>query len=158
VVFRLYCRTPFGRLHQRNPDIIRLAGLIGRTAGAVAMKACNFASLDPNEQARSIKALGNVSIADRDLWKAFLNDSEAVALEAEAAYSATVGKDLDDYVPELGYAQVETSRDDRTARLSPPNEIRMPVGATDKDVVTKMHVYSRFSARPFWPPTMVAVL
>ena len=92
IVFRLYCRTPFGRLHQRNPEIIELARLIGRTPGAVAMKACNFASLDPQQQARNIKALGNVSRADRELWGAFLGDSESVAKEAEAAYVAISGK------------------------------------------------------------------
>lgn len=37
---------PFGRLHGRNPEIVALAGRIGRTAGALAMKACNFARLD----------------------------------------------------------------------------------------------------------------
>ena len=27
--FNLYCRTPFGRLHRGNPDIIALAGRLG---------------------------------------------------------------------------------------------------------------------------------
>lgn len=84
--FRLYCRTPFGRLHQRNPEIIELAQLLGRTPSAVAMKACNFASLDPVQKARNISALGNVSRADRELWKMFEQDSESVAAEAEATH------------------------------------------------------------------------
>jgi len=58
VTFRLYCRTPFGRLHRNNPEIIELARLIGRTPSAVAMKAVNFASLDPVQQARNIAGLG----------------------------------------------------------------------------------------------------
>ncbi len=45
VAFRLYCRTPFGKLHQHNPEIIHLAAKLGRTPSAVGMKACNFASL-----------------------------------------------------------------------------------------------------------------
>lgn len=91
VVFRLYCRTPFGRLHSRNPDIVDLAARIDRTPGAVAMKAANFASLDPEIRARNISGLGNVSAADRSLWDAFLENSEEVAAEAEAAYETLVG-------------------------------------------------------------------
>lgn len=39
IAFRFYCRTPFGRLHYRNPEIIRLAEVIGRTPSALAMTA-----------------------------------------------------------------------------------------------------------------------
>ena len=44
IALRLYMRTPFGRLHGGNPEIISLAGHLGRTPGALAMKASNFAS------------------------------------------------------------------------------------------------------------------
>lgn len=87
LAFRLYCRTPFGRLHQHNPDIIALAHMIKRTPSAVGMKACNFASLDPVQRARNIAALGNVSRADRALWDGFDANPEAVAAEAEAVYA-----------------------------------------------------------------------
>jgi putative restriction endonuclease len=86
VAFRLYCHTPFGRLHQHNPDIIDLAEGLGRTVAAIAMKACNFASLDPAEQVRGIRGLSNVSAADRELWHQFAADSQTIAAEAEAAY------------------------------------------------------------------------
>ncbi len=93
VAFRLYCRTPFGRLHQHNPEIIQLSRALGRTPSAVAMKACNFASLDPAQRARRIKALENVSRADRQLWERFREHPEQVAFEAEAAYSSLTGKE-----------------------------------------------------------------
>lgn len=32
--FRLYCRRPFGKLHQRNPEIIALGRVLGRTPSA----------------------------------------------------------------------------------------------------------------------------
>ena len=47
IALRLYMGTPFGQLDSRNQKVIALANRIGRTAGAVAVKACNFASLDP---------------------------------------------------------------------------------------------------------------
>jgi hypothetical protein len=35
LAFHLYCQLPFGRLHSRNQEIIKLASLIGRTPSAV---------------------------------------------------------------------------------------------------------------------------
>ncbi len=29
LAFELYCRTPFGRIHANNPEIIQLANMIG---------------------------------------------------------------------------------------------------------------------------------
>lgn len=137
IVFRLYCRTPFGRLHQRNPEIIELAELIGRTPGAVAMKACNFASLDPQQQARKIKALGNVSRADRELWEAFLDDSEGVAHEAETAYASITGNEVEDYLPELDSAVRASGMKPQAQKPALGDEPTMPVGDTEKDALIK---------------------
>jgi len=86
VAFRLYCRTQFGKLHQHNPEIVELSRLLGRTPSAVGMKACNFASLDPVQQARNIRGLTGASNSDRALWAEFEADAERIAAEAEAAY------------------------------------------------------------------------
>src|SRR3712207_5494392 len=91
VAFRLYCATPFGKLHQTNPDIVALAARLGRTPSAVGMKACNFASLDPRQRERGISALGNVSGQDVRVWEEYAVDPAAVAAEAEAAYEALTG-------------------------------------------------------------------
>lgn len=77
---------PFGRLHNRNPEIQRIARLIGRTADALGMKACNFASLDPAQRARGVRGLSQCSRADEELWEEFEADSESVAAEAEEAF------------------------------------------------------------------------
>lgn len=137
LVFRLYCRTPFGRLHHRNPEIIELARQIGRTPGAVAMKACNFASLDPQQQARHIKALGNVSRADRELWEAFLNDSGAVAQEAEAVYVTVAGKESDDYLPELGHAEESIGPKISQKKIPSRKGLRIPDGPTETETLVK---------------------
>jgi putative restriction endonuclease len=91
VAFGLYCWTPFGRLHLRNPDIIRAARGIGRTPSALALMTVNFASLDPAHRARGVKGMSNASDADRALWAEFEQNSEAVAAEAEAAWERLVG-------------------------------------------------------------------
>lgn len=119
VVFRLYCRTPFGRLHQRNPEIIQLAQSLGRTPSAVAMKACNFASLDPVQKARNISALGNVSRADRELWLSFEQNSEAVAADVEVAFERLSGQkiELEELELELPEGPTEVERTIRTRRV-----------------------------------------
>lgn len=119
VAFRLYCRTPFGKLHQRNPAIIELAQLLGRTPSAIAMKACNFASLDPVQKARNISALGNVSRADRELWKSFEQNSESVAAEAEAAYDSLAYQKAvpKDQIWEAPQGPTEVERVVRTRRV-----------------------------------------
>ncbi len=63
----LYCKLPFGKLHQGNPEIVKLAELIDRTPGSVAYKLVNFASLDPSLQERGIKGASNSSKLDREV-------------------------------------------------------------------------------------------
>lgn len=83
LAINLYCKTPFGRLHKGNPDIIKLAELLGRTPSALAWKLVNFASLDPSLQARGIKGAQNVSKLDKEIWEEFYNNWEKLAFESE---------------------------------------------------------------------------
>jgi putative restriction endonuclease len=79
----LYCKLPFGRLHYRNPEIIHLANLIDRTAGSVAYKLVNFASLDPSLKARGIKGASNASKLDAEIWNEFFNNWDVLPFESE---------------------------------------------------------------------------
>ena len=54
LAFDLYCRTPFGKISQGNPEIIKLAHLLGRTPGSVGLKMHNLAHYDPELQKRSL--------------------------------------------------------------------------------------------------------
>jgi putative restriction endonuclease len=83
LVINLYCKEPFGRLHSRNPEIIKLASFIGRTPGSVAFKLVNLASLDPTLKARGIKGASNVSNLDKAIWGEFLSGTESLAYESE---------------------------------------------------------------------------
>jgi predicted restriction endonuclease len=85
VAFNLYCRTPFGRLHRGNPDIIALGRRLDRTPSSVSMKLCNFASLDPVHHARNVAGLRNASAADREIFQEFEADWETLAAESETA-------------------------------------------------------------------------
>ncbi len=83
VAFNLYCQMPFGKMHSRNPEIIHVAGALGRTPSSVAMKLVNFASLDPSITSTGRTGLGNASRADRAIWNEFNGDWEALAVESQ---------------------------------------------------------------------------
>jgi len=96
VAMNLYCKTPFGLLHERNPVIIALAERLDRTPGSLAMKLCNLASLDPVQQARGIKGLSAVSVADRAVWHEFHQDWAKLAFESERLLAQFTGRKLEE--------------------------------------------------------------
>lgn len=100
-VFNLYCRTSFGRMHKTNPDIIHMAGNIGRTPSAVAMKMVNFASLDPFHQERKVKGLQHVSNLDQQIWLEFHEDWDRLAFESQQSLARLLGKDYEEYELDL---------------------------------------------------------
>jgi hypothetical protein len=86
LAFYFYCQTPFGQLHGKNPKIIELAKLIGRTPSALAMKCVNFASLDPAIRDSGRSGLSNASRQDRAVWYEFHDDWERLATECAQLY------------------------------------------------------------------------
>lgn len=83
IAFNLYGNTPFGRLDRRNPEVIQVAALLGRTPSALAMKMVNLASLDPQQRARGVVGLGNASQMDTRIWREFEADPADIILESE---------------------------------------------------------------------------
>lgn len=83
VTFNLYCRMPFSKAVKANPDVIRLAKMIGRTPSAVAFKLGNFGSFDPELKKRGIGGLPNTSRLDREIWDEFNSNWEELAFESE---------------------------------------------------------------------------
>jgi predicted restriction endonuclease len=104
----LYCQLPFGKMHSRNPEVVRLAEKIGRTPSAVAMKLVNFASLDPEIVKSGRTGLGNASTMDRRVWERFQNNwSEEVSSAAAQLGTIAYEKPAADEVPPLS---VDTTR------------------------------------------------
>ncbi len=83
LAINLYCKLPFGKMHHRNPDVIHLANLIGRTPSSLTFKLANFASLDPSLKARGIKGASNSSKLDADIWNEFYHNWEVLPYESE---------------------------------------------------------------------------
>jgi putative restriction endonuclease len=83
LAINLYCKLPFGKMHSRNEEIKKLAGIIGRTPSSIALKLVNFASLDPTLKARGIKGAVNASKLDKQVWDEFYNNWDAALIESE---------------------------------------------------------------------------
>jgi len=88
VAFKLYCQMPFGKLHSRNPEIIKYAALIGRTPSALAMKMSNIASLDPAITSTGRSGLVGASAADKAMWEEMQADWGRFAIEMQRVTSA----------------------------------------------------------------------
>ncbi|MCH8313391.1 MAG: HNH endonuclease [Nitrospinae bacterium] len=102
VAFKLYCQMPFGKMHSRNPKIIKYAELIGRSSSALAMKMTNIASLDPAITSTGRKGLERASTADKAMWEEMQSSWEAFALETQRAESSfgvntEIRNDVDDH-------------------------------------------------------------
>lgn len=80
LAINLYSKIRFGQMHQSNPVIIDLAGIIGRTPGSVAYKLVNFASLDPRLKQ---KGMVNASKLDREIWQEYMEHWDDVFIESE---------------------------------------------------------------------------
>ncbi len=79
----LYFTLPFGQVHSRNPKIIEVARLLGRTASSLAMKLLNFASMDPAHQARGVRGLPGHSRGDEQVWNEFRNNWDQMTVLGE---------------------------------------------------------------------------
>ncbi len=86
LAFNLYCKLPFGKLHSRNPDIIKLSKILNRTPSSVALKLVNFSSLDPELKKRGISGMSNHSKLDKEIFDEFNKDWDSLILESELLY------------------------------------------------------------------------
>lgn len=84
----LYPQLRFGRLHSRNPHIKQVAEKMGRSAGSLAMKLTNFASLDP---LLTQKGMAHTSAQDRALWAEYEKRRGDVRAEGETLLHALFG-------------------------------------------------------------------
>lgn len=85
-------------MHHRQPAILALAERMGRGASSLAMKLCNFASLDPALRMRGIKGLSGASALDRTVWIEFHENLSEAAPASEQAFQMLFGTDDGDGV------------------------------------------------------------
>lgn len=123
IALNLYCKLPFGKLHKGNPIIIETAAKMGRTPNSLAMKLCNFAALDPVQQARGIRGLPGATKQDRAMWSEFHSNLSTLGTESEELLHDLFTKD-------------ETREVDFLAR----DKVRLvaPIGPTETQATVKI--------------------
>lgn len=96
LAFNLYCKIPFGTIHQGNPKLVELARLLGRSPGAVSYKLANFSRLDPELQARGVGGMSHGARGEIEVWESFYKDPEALAFESERLLAELSGKSIEE--------------------------------------------------------------
>ena len=92
LVLNLYLKIPFGKMDARNPDVIHMAKIIGRTPNAVALRLVNYASYDPFLKKRGVSGMTHGGKKCEEYWNEFSNDKERLVFESEkilAKYEGT---------------------------------------------------------------------
>jgi putative restriction endonuclease len=96
IAFNLYCKIPFGKIDQKNPEIISLAKILGRTPGAVSWKLANIASLDPSLRKRNIEGASHGSKMDAEVWNEFNGNWNKLAFESEKLLALKMGRQVEE--------------------------------------------------------------
>lgn len=83
LVFNLYLKLPFGKMHTRTPEIIEMANLLGRTVNSIAIRLTNFAACDPYHQNRGVKGMVGGIKQCQPIWDEFFNNQEELIFLSE---------------------------------------------------------------------------
>ena len=104
LAFNLYIKLAFGKMHKGNPDVIKLADILGRrTPDSVAMRLTNFASVDPYHQNRGVKGMDGGRKQVEPIWNEFVNNQEDLIFESERILAEYQHKTLEEVYPEIEF-------------------------------------------------------
>jgi len=79
----LYCQIPFAQTKASNPEVMKLAQVLGRTPSSVARKLGNFGAFDPLLAQKGIVGLVHYSKADKDIWHEFYGRWDVLVEESQ---------------------------------------------------------------------------
>jgi hypothetical protein len=92
LALNLYFKTPFGKLHSTNPDVVHLSKLIGRTPGSVAYKLVNLASLDKTYRQEASKVQLMRAILIEKSGKSFTKIGQTWLMKAKSCWQRKKAK------------------------------------------------------------------
>lgn len=98
VALSVYCKIPFNKASNRNPEIVKAAKIIGRTPASVKMKVGNFDSFDPELKAKGIVGLSNTSKLDEVVWNEYCNNWEKLAFDSELIIAKLSSKSIEEQI------------------------------------------------------------
>lgn len=97
LAYNLYCKTPFGKIHIRNPEIIDLAKIIKRTPSALSWKLANFARLDPSLQRRNIAGATHGGKGEIEIWNKFHSNWDDLIFQSELLLAKYKNLPIEEY-------------------------------------------------------------
>ena len=112
LVFNVYLKLPFGKMHTRTPEVIEMANLLGRTVNSIAIRLSNFASCDPYHQNRGVKGMVGGIKQCQPIWDEFFENKELLIFESERIlaekHKQTIETKFDDLLFDLKELKGET--------------------------------------------------
>lgn len=135
IALNLYCKLPFGKLHKGNPIIKEVAAKMGRTPSSLALKLCNFASLDPVLHARGIAGMSGASREDKSIWDEFNANTSALGPQSEELLHDLLAVKTDQELDLLDHDQIQ---------LEPSRDLITPNGPTDATATVKVRRGQQF--------------
>jgi predicted restriction endonuclease len=129
----LYCQIPFSKTKANNPDVTKLAAILGRTPASVARKLGNFGSFDPLLAKQGISGLKHTSKADRAIWEEFHHRWEAlVELSSDLLHSLT---------------QPSAGNEKNITALEIGEELERPTGPSERLAPARLRLFQSFFRR-----------
>lgn len=98
----------------RNPKVIELAAVLGRSVGSISYKLSNFARLDPALQARGIRGSQHGSKGEETIWHEFAENPEQLTFESARLLAEYSGKRLEQ-VAEIDVSDLPPAGKEREA-------------------------------------------
>lgn len=124
----LYCQIPFSKTKANNPEVIKLAGLLGRTPSSIARKLGNFGAFDPLLATQGITGLSHTGKADESIWEEYNQRWEHLVEDSQVL------------LQKLQATPAETEREEIIA-------IMIPTGETEKKGLVTHRIYQDFFRR-----------
>lgn len=119
----LYLRTPYNRIHPRNPEIQKLATYLGRTEGAVSKKLANLACFDPEVAQKGKKGFSHGSKLDPQVWNLYVGSDREISLDKLIEDCRLIGQKIDIPIDNAVFGIVEET---------------IPVSTTEEEQVVKI--------------------
>lgn len=106
LAFDLYCRTPFSKISQYNPEVIRLTKLLGRMSGLVGLKMHNLAHYDPELQKRNVSAMLHGSKHDEEIFAEFSKKLDRTFISSSNDNARMRNQDVSEIIDLGGIQQI----------------------------------------------------
>lgn len=95
LVMNLYTKLRYGQFNYRNAEVIKLAGLIAKTPGAVAFKLVHLSRQDPKHKDR-VKGLANPGKNAIEMYNEFANNWDEMLYQSEVLLAKYQNKKVEE--------------------------------------------------------------